>query len=55
MFALDNDSSVVSQLIGQLKDENYKDFYFCTRCNECIDNFYNNLTLVNTPHKETCS
>lgn len=39
---------------GELKDENYKDYYFCTRCNECIDNFYNNMTLVNTPHQKTC-
>ena len=51
----DNSSAGIPVNNGQLKDENYKDFYFCTRCNECIDNFYNNLTLVNTPHKETCS
>ena len=51
----ENRPAIIPVNNGELKDENYKDYYFCTRCNECIDNFYNNMTLVNTPHQETCS
>ena len=41
-------------IMGNLKDPNHKNYFFCTRCNECINNFYNGLNLLNTPHQESC-
>ena len=50
-----NSSAGIPINIGNLKDENYKDYYFCTRCNECIDNFYSGMSLLNTPHEQQCT
>lgn len=51
----DNSSAGIPINIGNLKDENYKDYYFCTRCNECIDHFYSSMSLLNTPHGQQCT
>ena len=41
-------------VMGNLKEPNHKNYFFCTRCNECINNFYDGLSLLNTPHQQTC-
>jgi len=51
----DNSDAGIPVNSGTLKDENYKDYYFSTRCNECIDNFYNGMLLLHTPHEQKCT
>lgn len=41
-------------VMGNLKEPNHKNYFFCTRCNECINNFYDGLSLLNTPHQQSC-
>ena len=41
-------------VMGNLREPNHRNFIFCTRCNECINNFYDGLTLLNTPHHQAC-
>lgn len=41
-------------IMGNLKEPNHKNYFFCTRCNECINNFYDGLSLLNTSHQESC-
>lgn len=55
MFTWDTDSFNGQPVdIGTLKEPNHKNYYFCTRCNECMNNFYDSLNLLNTPHQQSC-
>jgi len=49
-----SDAGGIPVNIGTLKDENFKDYYFCTRCNECIDNFYSGMSLLHAPYEQSC-
>ena len=51
----DNTSNGAPVTMGELKDENDKDIYFSSRCNECIDNFYDGMYLINTPNEQRCT